>query len=182
MTRILSLSAALAALTLSSAAMADSGPEKDMEEATEELAKAAAKVAEATLEMVNTEEVVEAAVASALAAEGFAVPETPDAPGVPATPTPVKLVSFDGEQKFLKTSTRLRVWRANVGYTLTINSEGEVTDCELTEKFRRTYVNQKLCEVLTDHHEFEPARDETNMPVEGHYTSRLVYLDMRDKH
>lgn len=95
--------------------------------------------------------------------------------------TPAKLVSFDGEQEFLKASTRLRIWRADVGYTLTISPEGEVTECELTEKFRRTYINKRLCDVLTSHHEFEPARDASDTPVEGHYTSRLVYLDMRNK-
>ncbi|MDJ0642248.1 MAG: hypothetical protein QNJ15_05485 [Erythrobacter sp.] len=136
MTRILSLSAALAAFVLAPAAMADDADDG-------ELIKAAA-----TTEVAAT---------------------------------PAKLVSFDGEKEFLKTSTRLRIWRADVGYTLTVSAEGEVTQCELTEKFRRAYINKSLCKVLTSHHEFEPARDASDMPIESQYTSRLVYLDMRNK-
>ena len=94
---------------------------------------------------------------------------------------PVKLVSFDGERQFLKASSRLRVWRPTVGYTLTVDADGNATDCTLTEKFRSTYVNIKLCEVLMDHHQFEPARNAADAPVEGSYTSRLVYLDLRNK-
>jgi len=96
-------------------------------------------------------------------------------------PGKARLISFDGEQEFLKASTRLRIWRADVGYTLTVGTDGTVTKCQLLEKFRRTYVKKRLCQVLVAHHEFEPAVDEADMPVESHYTSRLVYLDMRDK-
>ena len=95
--------------------------------------------------------------------------------------TPAKLVSFDGEHKFLKTSTRLRVWRPEVGFTIKVSAEGNPTDCELTHKFRRTYVNKTLCEVLMEHHQFEPAHDASGMPTEGSYTARLNYLDLRAK-
>ncbi len=136
MNRILSLSAAVAALTFTPAAMAD-----DADDAA----------------------IVKAAVPASAAV------------------TPAKLVSFDGEQEFLKTSTRLRIWRADVGYTLTVAADGTVTKCQLLEKFRRTYVKKRLCQVLVAHHEFEPALDAADMPVESEYTSRLVYLDMRSK-
>ncbi len=96
-------------------------------------------------------------------------------------PGKARLIRFDGEQEFLKASTRLRIWRADVGYTLTVGADGTVTECELLEKFRRTYVKKRLCQILVAHHEFEPARDAAEMPVESHYTSRLVYLDMREK-
>jgi len=95
--------------------------------------------------------------------------------------TPAKLVSFDGEREFLKASSRLRIWRADVGYTLTVGADGTVTECQLLEKFRRTYVKKRLCQVLVAHHEFEPALDSADMPVESQYTSRLVYMEMRDK-
>ena len=96
-------------------------------------------------------------------------------------PGKARLISFDGEQEFLKTSSRLRIWRADVGYTLTVGADGTVTECKLLEKFRRTYVNKRLCQVLVAHHEFEPALDSADMPVESQYTSRLVYMDMREK-
>ncbi|MEL6531314.1 MAG: hypothetical protein AAGK01_06110 [Pseudomonadota bacterium] len=96
-------------------------------------------------------------------------------------PGKARLISFNGEKEFLKASTRLRIWRADVGYTLTVGADGTVTECQLLEKFRRAYVKKRLCQVLVDHHEFEPALDEAEQPVESHYTSRLVYLDMRAK-
>ncbi|MEL7189313.1 MAG: hypothetical protein AAGK17_07155 [Pseudomonadota bacterium] len=90
-----------------------------------------------------------------------------------------QLVSFDGTHEFLKTSRRLRIWRADVGYTLSVGPDGQVTSCEITEQFRRTYVNQKLCDILSKHHQFEPAQDETATPIASEYTSRMNYLDMR---
>ncbi len=133
MTRIVSLSAALAAFVFTPAAMADE---------------------------VDEPEVVKASMGDG---------------------SPVKLVSFDGEKVFLKTSRRLRVWRPEVAYTIKVNAEGDATECELTHKFRRTYVNKKLCEVLLDHHEFEPAHNASGMPIASSYTARLNYLEMRAK-
>jgi len=94
---------------------------------------------------------------------------------------PARLIAFDGEREFLKASTRLRVWRGEVAYTLEVDAAGMPTDCELAEKFRMTYVNDKLCEVLLKHHTFEPARDASGAPVEGTYEGRLNYLEMREK-
>ncbi len=95
--------------------------------------------------------------------------------------TPVKLVEFDGEFELLKTSSRLRVWRSHLGYTITVDADGKPTDCALDDEFRRKYVNTKLCSVLLKHHKFEPARDEANEPVAGHYTNRLSYMALREK-
>nr|WP_298927139.1 hypothetical protein [uncultured Erythrobacter sp.] len=93
---------------------------------------------------------------------------------------PVKLVEFDGEFEVLKTSRRLRVWRSHLAYTIKVDADGKPTGCELTDGFRRTYVKKKLCDVLVKHHTFEPARDESDAPVEGTYTARLSYMDMRN--
>ncbi|MEE4339452.1 hypothetical protein [Erythrobacter sp.] len=95
--------------------------------------------------------------------------------------TPVRLVAFDGEQEFLKTSKRLRIWRAAVGYTLSVDEAGKVTGCKLVNEFRKNYVNQMLCEVLVEHHTFEPAHDASGAAVPGTYTARLVYEDLRAK-
>ena len=94
---------------------------------------------------------------------------------------PVRLVSFDGEREFLMTSSRLRVWRGEVGYTLEVDAAGTPTECHLTERFRMNYVNDKLCEVLMKHHTFEPAEDASGTPVEGSYEGRLNFLEMREK-
>jgi hypothetical protein len=94
---------------------------------------------------------------------------------------PVRLVSFDGDREFLQTSSRLRVWRPEVAYTLSVDPAGTPTDCQLAERFRMNYVNDKLCEVLLKHHTFEPALDASGTPVEGTYDGRLNYLEMREK-
>lgn len=94
---------------------------------------------------------------------------------------PARLVSFDGERQFLQTSSRLRVWREEVGFTLSVDQAGTPITCELTERFRMNYVNDKLCEVLLKHHTFEPARDASGEAVESTYAGRLNYLEMREK-
>lgn len=99
----------------------------------------------------------------------------------PVAATPVKLVSWDGEFELLKTSRRLRIWRSHLAYKLTVDSEGTITDCELTERFRLKAVTIRLCEVLTDHHTFEPALDASGEPTEGSYSARISYLELREK-
>lgn len=94
---------------------------------------------------------------------------------------PAKLISFDGEREFLKSASRLRVWRSQVEYTLAVDSSGAPTDCQLTEEFRMNYVNDKLCEVLMKYHTFEPAQDASGTPVEGSYDGRLNFQEIRQK-
>lgn len=94
---------------------------------------------------------------------------------------PARLIEFTGDREFLKESSRLRVWRGEVGYTIEVDAAGTPIDCKLTEKFRMNYVNAKLCEVLLKHHSFEPAQDASGAPVEGSYEGRLNYLEMRAK-
>jgi len=92
-----------------------------------------------------------------------------------------RLIEFTGNREFLKTSSRLRVWRGEVGYTLAIDPAGTPVGCELAEKFRMNYVNDKLCEVLLKHHSFEPAQDATGAAIEGRYDGRLNFVELRDK-
>lgn len=95
--------------------------------------------------------------------------------------TPAKLVSWDGDFELLKTSRRLRIWRSHLAYKLTVDSEGEVTGCELTESFRMKSVSNSLCEILSEHHTFEPALDASGQPTEGSYSARISYQELRDK-
>lgn len=94
---------------------------------------------------------------------------------------PVRLVSWDGDFELLKTSRRLRIWRSHVAYRMTVDAGGNVTSCELTESFRRAYISQQLCEILSEHHTFAPAQDDNGTPVEGSYTAQLSYQEMRDR-
>jgi hypothetical protein len=95
---------------------------------------------------------------------------------------PARLVEFTGDREFLKESSRLRVWRGEVGYTLEVDAAGTPVDCHLTEKFRMNYVTDKLCEVLLRTHSFEPAQDASGSAVPSTYEGRLNYLEMRAKH
>jgi hypothetical protein len=94
---------------------------------------------------------------------------------------PARLIEFTGDREFLKESERLRVWRGEVGYTLEVDAAGTATDCQLTDKFRMNYVNDKLCEVLLKHHSFEPAQDASGAAVDSTYEGRLNFLEIRAK-
>jgi hypothetical protein len=94
---------------------------------------------------------------------------------------PARLIAFDGAQEFLKESSRLRVWRGEIDYTLRVDSTGRPSGCELAHKFRQTYVNVKLCEVLMQHHSFEPALDASGAAVDGSFEGHLSYMEMREK-
>lgn len=96
-------------------------------------------------------------------------------------PTPATMVEFDGGHDFLKMSRRLRVWRTSVQFDMTVDAEGHATDCEVVDRFRKTYVNMKLCEVVMNHSTFEPARDDHNQPIEGSYRHNLSYADLREQ-
>ena len=95
--------------------------------------------------------------------------------------TPVKLVSWDGDFELLKESRRLRIWRSHLAYRLTVDAQGEVTGCELTETFRLRRISDSLCAILSAHHTFEPALDASGQPVEGSYEARISYLELRER-
>ena len=137
MTRLISLSAAAAALAFASPAMANGDGAQDHVEGA-------------------------SAVTTSLAA-------------------PVKLVSWDGDFELEKTSRRLRIWRTHIAYRLTVDAEGNATECELTESFRLRHVSIRLCDVLMAHHTFEPAHDETGTAVEGSYSHRMSYKEIRER-
>lgn len=95
--------------------------------------------------------------------------------------TPVKLVEWDGDFELMKVSRRMRVWRTHLAYKLDVDPQGNVTNCELTETFRMRRVTDTLCEVLSDHHTFEPALDANGRPVAGTYSARISYQDVADR-
>lgn len=98
-----------------------------------------------------------------------------------AVARPARLIAFTGDREFLKESARLRIWRGEVDYTLAVDPAGRPTHCELAEKFRMNYVNERLCEVLLRTHSFEPAQDANGTAVEGIYVGHLNFLEMREK-
>lgn len=96
-------------------------------------------------------------------------------------PKPAKPLSFDGAYDFMKTSRRLRIWREAVQFDMTVDANGEATDCEVVDRFRKTYINTKLCELVMEHYTFEPARNEKDEAVEGSYRARISYAQLREE-
>lgn len=94
---------------------------------------------------------------------------------------PVQLVSWDGDFELMKESQRMRIWRSHIAYRLTVDAQGKVTDCEMTEAFRMRRINDSLCDILSEHHTFEPALDADGNPVEGSYSATMSYADIRDR-
>ena len=140
--------------------------------------------------MVDVQEEMDAARAETLAAqaemraaqaeiEGNQIVVQATTGDVLFAPTPAKMVEFDGGFDFLTTSRKLRIWRSSVQFDMKVDAEGHATDCEVVDRFRKNYVNMKLCEVVMNHYTFEPARDERNQPVEGSYRASLSYADLR---
>lgn len=118
---------------------------------------------------------------AAIASEEEAIVETVVEEAQLVEATPVRLVSWDGDSELLKVSQRMRIWRSHIAFRLTVDAQGNATECELTETFRRKRVNDRLCEVLLANHTFEPAHDETGTAVEGSYSDRMSYLEIRER-
>jgi len=127
------------------------------------------------------------ACASAEPVEAAAVTKVSETPEVPAAPKDrkeprsVKVVEFDGAQDFLNMSRRLRIWRPAVHFNMKVNEQGEATDCEVVNRFRKNYVNLKLCEVAMSHYTFEPARNAQDEAVAGSYLAKLSYKELREE-
>ena len=94
---------------------------------------------------------------------------------------PVRLVEWTGDFELLKVSRRMRIWRSHIAYELSVDAEGNVTGCELTETFRLRRVSDRLCDVLSAHHRFEPALDDAGEPTDGSYSARMSYAEIRER-
>ena len=94
---------------------------------------------------------------------------------------PASLVEFDGARQVLKRAQRLRIMYQSAGYTMKIGADGKAISCEVKERFRQAFIGISLCNTLMKHHEFESARDANGNPVEGTYTNRLYYNDLREE-
>ena len=129
--------------------------------------------------MIRFPTLLAASAALFLAPAAMAKDEAAVSESAPGTATPVKLVSWDGDFELLKESRRMRIWRSHIAYRLTVDAQGKVTDCELTETFRMHRINESLCGILSEHHTFEPALDASGMPIEGSYSATMSYAEIR---
>lgn len=81
---------------------------------------------------------------------------------------PVPL-TFEGGHSLGVTVARQRILSQRLGYILTIGTDGEVTNCELTREFRYRATEVAMCRPFERHLNFEPALDENGMPTVGTY-------------
>lgn len=85
-----------------------------------------------------------------------------------------KLISFDGGAELVRTASSLGMLRQRLGFALAVSATGEITDCQLSQSFRRAIVKKSLCEVLTKYHTFAPAVNVAGEPVRGVYDGELL--------
>ncbi|UIP06018.1 hypothetical protein LY632_09925 [Erythrobacter sp. SDW2] len=85
-----------------------------------------------------------------------------------------KLISYDGGAELVRTASSLGLLRQRLGFALAVSATGEITDCRLSQSFRRAIVKKSLCEVLTKYHKFEPAVNASGEPVRGVYDGELL--------
>lgn len=78
-----------------------------------------------------------------------------------------RLVSFDGTHQLRVIASRQRLLSEKIGFTLTVDADGEVTDCELSRDFRRRATEIALCRPFLQHATFEPARNSEGEAVAG---------------
>ena len=78
-----------------------------------------------------------------------------------------KLISFEGTHQLGAEATRQRLLSEKIGFTLTIDAEGEVTDCELSRDFRRRATEIALCRPFMRYATFDPARNSQGEAIAG---------------
>jgi protein TonB len=60
-----------------------------------------------------------------------------------------------------------------LGYTVTVAADGAVTDCTLSRKFRRAFINAQLCKAVAGSAQFAPARDAQGNAVASTYKGEV---------
>ena len=79
------------------------------------------------------------------------------------------LIAFEGGHELGVSAARQRMLSQKLGYTLTVDSEGKVTDCAIDYDFRRLATKIAMCRPFLKHMTFEPALDDGGNPTVGTY-------------
>ena len=88
---------------------------------------------------------------------------------------PPRLLSFDGVERLGAEAGRQRLLSEKLVFTLSIDAEGNVTDCQISRDFRRRAVEIALCRPFFRDTTFEPARDEQGRAIPGTYTTEVDF-------
>jgi len=78
-------------------------------------------------------------------------------------------IAFEGGHELGVVAARQRLLSQKLGYDLTVDEAGKVTDCELDYQFRRRATQIALCRPFLKHMTFEPALDQQGNPTTGSY-------------
>jgi hypothetical protein len=80
--------------------------------------------------------------------------------------------AFDYEE-FFDRVTQLGMLSQNLGYSVTVASDGKVTDCTLARSFRSPFVTKEMCKAISRNAQFQPARDSQGNAVSGTYKGEV---------
>lgn len=61
-------------------------------------------------------------------------------------------------------------------FTLTVGTDGRVTDCRITRSTGHTGLDQATCGKVSQRARFTPARNENNQPMTGTFSSRITWV------
>ena len=78
-------------------------------------------------------------------------------------------IAFEGGHALGVASARERILSQTLGYVLTVDASGNVSDCELNYDFRRQATTNAMCRPFLRHMSFEPALDDKGNPTVGTY-------------
>ncbi len=92
--------------------------------------------------------------------------------GLSKSPVPV---AFEGGHSLGVAAARQRILSQQLGYVLTVGSDGNVTKCELTREFRLRATEIAMCRPFVRHMSFEPALDAQGNPTVGTYEFEIDF-------
>ncbi len=93
-------------------------------------------------------------------------------PNFPRDPV---LIAFDGIRQLTREASRQGMLSQKLGYTLTVDAQGNPAQCELSRDFRMRVTEIALCRPLLRYMTFEPALDESGRPAPGQYSGEINF-------
>jgi len=92
----------------------------------------------------------------------------------PASATPSNPVLASIDYKLLyRRMMQLGLLSQELGYTLTVDTDGKPLDCSFNRQFKSFYVRKKLCDAFIETTSFSPARDAAGNLVAGTYQGNV---------
>lgn len=88
---------------------------------------------------------------------------------------PVELVSFD-YPRFFSRAHQLGLMSQTLGFTMSVDDRGKVTDCALAVEFRNRFTAREVCRKLVSNIRLNPARDPQGQAVSGTFRGEVAIL------